>query len=375
MGRVHKQETVKRDRLLSLDVLRGFDMFWIAGGGALIISLSEISTFAFLKPLAVQMSHVEFEGFRFWDLIFPLFMFISGVTIPFSILSRVGKGVSRRSLQWHIAKRALILIILGIAYNGMFQKGFTDIRYVSVLGQIGIAYFIAASVVLQFRNVKTHFLWLMFIILLITALQVFVPVPGYGAGQFDPVKGMNAYLDQMLLPGHLSVGTYDRLGILCIISASVLVFLGYFAGRLLKDRQIPATRKTIILSVSGAVLILLAVALWPVYPVIKSFWTTTFNFLTGGISLMLLSLFYYVIDVRKTGGIIFSKVIFFFKVIGLNSITIYMAGRIIPFNSVSGFFTGSFSAITGQWLVVAGAISLKWLLLYYLYKQKIFLKV
>ena len=187
MERESSGSRVNSGRLHSLDVLRGFDMFWIAGGGALVISLSEIGAFSFLEPLALQMRHVEFEGFRFWDLIFPLFIFISGVTIPFSVLAKVEKGVDKRSLQWHIVRRALILIVLGIFYNGMFQKGFTDIRYVSVLGQIGIAYFIGATIVLQFKKVKVHLLWLLLIILFITALQVFVPVPGYKAGQFDPV--------------------------------------------------------------------------------------------------------------------------------------------------------------------------------------------
>src|SRR5690554_5425141 len=204
-----KKNAVKTDRLMSLDVLRGFDMFWIIGGGALIVSLSKIEFLSFLEPISTQMSHVEFEGFRFWDLIFPLFMFISGVTIPFAILSKIEKGYGKPELQWNITKRAIKLVLLGILYNGVLQKGFTDIRFASVLGQIGIAYFIGATIVLQFKSVKTHIFWLAFIILFITVLQVFIPVPGYGAGHFDPIRGMNAYLDQMLLPGHLSVGTYD----------------------------------------------------------------------------------------------------------------------------------------------------------------------
>ncbi len=375
MKRVITGNAVKGDRLMSLDVLRGFDMFWITGGGALIVQLSKLGVFGFLEPVAAQMHHVEFEGFRFWDLIFPLFMFISGVTIPFAILSKKEKGVEKSLLQWRITKRALLLVAFGMMYNGMFQKGFHDIRVASVLGQIGVAYFIGATVVLQFKSVKAHAFALAFIIILITALQVFIPVPGYGAGHFDPVMGMNAYVDQLLLPGRLSVGTYDRLGILCIISASVLVLMGYFAGRLLRNQQVLPNRKTLYLTGAGIVLIVIAVVLWPVYPVIKNFWTTTFNFLTAGISLLLLSLFYYVIDVKKVRGKIFSEILFFFKVIGLNSITIYLANRIIPFGDISTFFTGSLAVFLGSWIVIAGAIALKWLLLYYLYKQKIFLKV
>lgn len=374
MGKV-KEKTLKNDRLMSIDVLRGFDMFWIIGGGALITYLAKIDALSFLEPIAQQMSHVEFEGFRFWDLVFPLFMFISGVTIPFSVLSKKAKGIAKPQLQWNITKRALKLIVLGILYNGILQRGFTDIRYASVLGQIGIAYFIGATIVLQFKSMKTHAFWLVFILLLITSLQVFIPVPGFGAGHFDPVMGMNAYLDQMLLPGHLAVGTYDRLGVLCIISASVLVLIGYFAGSLLRNRDISENLKTVYLAASGAILIVLALLLWPVYPVIKNFWTTTFNLLTAGISLIILSLFYYVIDVKQFRGKVYSGVLHFFRVIGLNSITIYMADRIIPFTDMSKFFTGSLAQIVGTWLVIAGAITLKWMFLNYLYKQKIFLKV
>src|SRR5690554_2457742 len=201
MKQGNPENTVKKDRLLSLDVLRGFDMFWIIGGGTLIIQLSKQDALGFLEPLATQMKHVEFEGFRFWDLIFPLFMLISGVTIPFAILSKKEKGVKKSSLQWRITKRAILLVIFGVMYNGMFQKGFHDIRLASVLGQIGVAYFIGASIVLQFKSIKAQALWLALIILLITALQVFIPVPGHGPGHFDAVRGMNAYVDQMLLPG------------------------------------------------------------------------------------------------------------------------------------------------------------------------------
>ncbi|WP_372932368.1 acyltransferase family protein [Mariniphaga sediminis] len=369
------KNSVKSERLMSLDVLRGFDMFWIIGGGALVVSLSKLNALSFLEPVAIQMRHVDFEGFRFWDLIFPLFMFISGVTIPFAILSKVEKGISKKSLQFRIVKRALILVILGLLYNGTLQKGFADMRFASVLGQIGLAYFIGATIVLQAKSVKVHALWLLVILAFISVLQLFVPVPGYGAGWFDPVKGMNAYVDQMLLPGRLSVGTYDRLGVLCIISASVLVLMGYFAGRLLRQPNITPNRKALYLLGTGVLFILFALVLAPVYPVVKSFWTTTFNFLTAGISLVLLAVFYYVIDVRKLRGRVFSHVLFFFKVIGLNSITIYMAARILPFREISGFFTGWLVEPAGTWIMIAGAITLEWLLLYYLYQQKIFLKV
>jgi predicted acyltransferase len=369
------QKIISNERLQSLDILRGFDMFWIIGGGSLIISLSQTEGLKWLAPIANQMKHVDWIGFTFWDLIFPLFMFIAGVTIPYAILSRVEKGVKKKSLQLKIFKRASILIILGILYNGILQKGFSDIRYTSVLGQIGIAYLIGASIVLQTKSIKSQQLWLLFIVLVISSLHLFIPVPGYGAGHFDPVRIMNAWVDQNFLPGTLSSETYDRLGIICIVSASFLVLAGSFAGRILRTDQLSKHKKALFLTCAGALFILFALVLSPMYPISKVIWTMTFNFLTLGISLILLAAFYYTIDVIKIKSKALSVIGLFFKVIGLNSITIYMTVRIIPFRDVSKFFTGSLAASVGIWIIIAGAILLEWLLLYYLYKQKIFLKV
>lgn len=370
-----KNNLTKSDRLQSLDILRGFDMFWIIGGGALIIYLSRIESMNWLEPLAAQMRHPEWEGFTFWDLIFPLFMLISGVTIPYSILSRKEKGEKKRVLQYRIVKRAIILVALGILYNGTLQKSISDVRFASVLGQIGLAYLIGASIVLQTRNIKVQIGWLIFITVLISSLQLFIPVPGYGAGQFVPELTMNAWVDQNFLPGRLSPGPYDRLGIICIISASFLVLIGSFAGRLLRSTKIQQSKKIIILAVAGMIFIGTALALEPFYPIIKVIWTMTFNFLTAGISLLLLALFYYLIDVKKIKGKVVSRIGFFFKVIGLNSITIYMAVRIAPFREISRFFTGWLMEPVGDWIMIAGALVFEWLLLYYLYKRKIFLKV
>lgn len=365
----------KSERLMSLDVLRGFDMLWIIGGGALIVQLSQLESLSFLKPLATQMSHVDFEGFRFYDLIFPLFMFISGATIPYALLSKREKGIPVKKLQMLVLKRALILVILGVLYNGALQKGFANLRFASVLGQIGIAYLIGATIVLQSKSAGSHILWLIFIVILISVLQLFIPVPGYGAGWFDPVKGMNAYIDQKFLPGRIGSETYDRLGILCIISASMLVLSGYFTGRLLRFSKMSGSRKTLWMSSAGTLLILISLILSPVYPIIKNLWTMPFNFLSAGISLNLLAGFYYVIDVKKTGGKFFPKILFFFQVIGLNSITIYMATRIIPFREISKFFTGWLVEPFGGWIIILGAIAIEWYFLYFLYQKKIFLKV
>ena len=363
----------KQGRLNSLDTLRGFDMLWIIGGGALIGALSKSTGWSWLEPLAKQMHHVSWAGFHFEDLIFPLFMFISGVAIPFALTSRLEKGIAKSALHKKIFQRMVLLVIFGILYNGILKNGFSEIRYPSVLSQIGIAYFFAALIVINTTTSRARILWLAGILGGIAILQNFVPVPGYGAGVFTPEGTINALIDQHLLPGILIYDTYDPEGVLCIISAISVTLMGTMAGVILRDKKVVPNRKTIILIISGVSLVIIALALSTVYPIIKKIWTVPFNLLTAGISFLLLALFYYIIDVRS-----WNKWIFFFKVIGLNSITIYLGSRIIDFGHISEFFLGSFAILSGNYgevFLAAGVIALDWIALYYLYKNKIFLRV
>lgn len=362
-------------RLKSLDALRGFDMFWIIGGGSLITTLAASQYMGWLSPLAEQFSHVDWSGFRFYDLIFPLFMFISGVAIPIAIDRRIEKGVPTANILKGIWRRGVILVLLGIFYNGALRSGFENARYASVLGQIGLAYAFAATIVLYVKSERNQSLIFAGILAVIALLQLVVPVPGMGRGVLQPGIGINAWLDQLLLPGRLNDTTFDPEGVLCIVSATSVTLLGAIAGSILKNPISSGERKSLWLLVIGSVLVVAALLISPFYPIIKKVWTVPFNLLTGGISMLLLALFYYTIDVRNIFTGIAAYPVFFFSVIGFNSITIYLGTRIIPFRQISEFFTGWLSAPAGPWIIVAGAIVIEWLLLYYLYKRKIFLKV
>lgn len=370
---MNKTQVVKTERLSSLDTLRGFDMFWIIGGDELITVLSKVTGWSWMEPIAGQMHHASWAGFHFEDLIFPLFMFISGVAIPFALTSRLEKGTAKSILHKKVFQRMILLVLFGLLYNGAFKNGFSDMRYPSVLSQIGIAYFFAALIVINTNTLKARILWLTGILAGIAVLQHLVPVPGFGAGTFTPEGSINAWIDQHVLPGKLIYGTYDPEGVLCIISAISVTLMGTFAGVLLRDKAINPNKKTIILLISGASLVVIALVLSTFYPVIKKIWTVPFNLLTAGISSLLLATFYFIIDVKS-----WNKWILFFKVIGLNSITIYLGGRIIDFWHASEFLLGSFAGLMGNFgevLIILGVISLEWAFLYYLYKNKIFLRV
>ena len=326
-------------RLHSLDALRGFDMFWITGGGYLAILISRLTGVDWLEH---QMHHAQWAGFHFEDLIFPLFMFIAGVAIPFSVKAKLEKNVPKKTLFWKVFKRMVILILLGLLYNGTFKSGFEDGRIASVLAQIGIGYFFAAVIVIYFASFRSRIIWLVSILVAFGIIQLLVPVPGFGAGVLTPEGSINSYIDQLFLPGRLIYGNHDPEGILC--------------------------------SLSGIVLIILALIFSSFYPIIKKAWTSTFNMLTGGIGFILIAFFYLIID--HWG---FKKWAFYFRIIGMNSIFVYLFTRIIDISYVSKFFFGwlakPLSEESGTLLITIGGMGIVWLLLYFMYKKKIFLRV
>ena len=362
-----------KERLYSLDTLRGFDMFWIVGGGGLIKALSKATEWGWMEGLAEQFHHAKWEGFNFEDLIFPLFMFISGVAIPFALTSRVEKGVEKSILFKKVFKRMLLLVLFGLIYNGVFKDGFENPRYLSVLSQIGIGYFFAAMIVVYSKTLKNRIFWLVGILIGITILHFFVPVPGFGPGVLTPEGSINAWIDQTFLPGELISGTYDPEGILSIVSATSITLFGSFAGFILRNKSFSQLKKTKSLLVFGFALILFALIIAPVYPIIKNMWTASFNLLTAGISFVLMALFYFIIDVKM-----WRNWTLFFRVIGLNSIIIYMGDRIVDTWGIAEFFLGFIATPMGDYglaLIILGSICLEWALLYYLFKNKIFLRV
>lgn len=355
-------------RLLSLDTLRGMDMAILVGIGGIVETLSKALNWPFLIELEKQFHHVSWEGFRFYDLIFPLFMFLSGVAIPYAIHSKIEKGVVKTALLKKIFTRLIILIVLGLIYNRILKNGFNDVRYASVLAQIGVGYFFAALIFLYTKQVKKTIYWLLGIMGGVTVLHLFVPVPEFGAGALEKKANINRWLDTLILGGS------DPEGILCMVSAIAITLMGALAGYLLRSIDLPQKKKSVYLLLAGSILMITSLAVSPFYPIIKKLWTVTFIMLTGGISAVLLSTFYFLIDVKG-----YQKWTLFFRVFGMNSITIYMGNKILNFKHSSNFFLGwTNTHFTEEWGAVCtaiGILALQWALMYFLYKKKIFLRV
>lgn len=363
-------------RLQSLDALRGFDMFWIIGGQGIFIGLAALTGLPILEWWANQLGHVAWHGFAFYDMIFPLFLFIAGISFPFSLEKSRQNGLSRRSLYIKIIKRGLILVLFGLIYNGLLKFDFANLRCASVLGRIGLAWMFAALI---FFNTKTtaRVIWCAGLLVFYWLLLAFVPAPDFpGAERFSMEGNFTSYVDRILLPGKLYKGIHDPEGLLGIIPAISTALLGMLTGSFVmgNNERFSGSKKSAYMAGAGVVLII-AGLLWDlVFPINKNLWTSSFVCFVGGISLLLFSLFYYIIDVRG-----YRKWAFFFRVIGLNSITIYMAQRIINFRYTSDFlFGGIVSLFPESWAGLVsstGYVALSWLFMYFLYKQKIFLKV
>ncbi len=359
-------------RITSIDALRGFDMFWITGGEGLIHGLYKALPAPAMTALDNQFHHVPWEGFRFYDLIFPLFLFVVGVVLPFSLTRRLEKGANRRELYRHIVQRLVLLFFLGLVYNGLLDLNFHELRLAGVLQRIALCYFFAAVIVMN-TKVRGQALWAGGILIAYWAIMALVPVPGVGAHVLTPEGNLSAYLDQRLLPRPYCCYEYgDNEGILSTLPAISTCLLGVLAGHWLRSNRSPS-RKTLGLVMAG-VASLLAALLWnPVFPIIKNIWTSSYVLYAAGWSLLLLALFYWIIDVRG-----YKRWAFFFTVIGVNPITIYLVDRFFNFGIISNIFIHGFVRYLGAWQPFAstvGAVAVGWLFLYYLYRQKIFLRI
>jgi len=364
-------------RLRSLDALRGFDMFWIAGGGALFVALANLTEWPVLLWWKTQLTHVEWHGFRFEDMIFPLFLFIAGISFPFSMTKRYSGSESRGALYRHVVQRGLILVLFGIIAGNGIRFNFSELRYGSVLGHIGLAWMFAALIFMNCR-VRTCLVWVGGILVGYWLLLRFSHAPDLGSTDPFSMEGsIVGYVDRLLLPGKLYRKIHDPEGILSTVPAIATALLGMLSGNFMLRQQraeaVPAhTALKMVLSAIG----LLALGwLWNfVFPINKNLWTSSFVCFVGGLSLLLFALFYLVIDVWKV-----EKWSRFFVVIGMNSITIYLAPRIIDFNKPAQFFFASLIGLfPKEWSGVLNATAylvIVWAFLYFLYRKKIFLKV
>jgi len=389
----------KKARLLSLDALRGFDMFWIISGEEIFHGFAgvvkdkyhltqnhidwQISTNAnlsFIERIAVgisnQLHHSPWNGFTFYDLIFPLFIFIAGISMPFSYNKQgTNAQAAKQQILIKLVKRTIILLLLGMVVNGALHfAGYQQTRFASVLGRIALACFFAAIIYLN-SSFRWQIVWFAFILLGYWVLMIWVPVPGHGAGVLTPDGNLASYIDQLFLPGKLHRKVYDPEGLLSTIPAIATAMMGIFTGRFLQTDTTSSLKKMLLMFAASILLIGLGLLWNIIFPINKNMWTSSFTIYAGGWSLLLFGIFYGIIDVAG-----YKTWCQPFVWIGTNSILIYMAAHgLVNFEWSSQFlFGGLISKVPLSWqhaLVWIGVLIIQLLLLRFLYRKKIFLKL
>jgi len=382
--------TSTTERLWSLDALRGLDMMMITGLSGFVTAVCQLSGVGG-EWMSVQMTHAKWEGVRIMDMVFPLFLFIAGVSFPFACAKYREKG---RTTGWIVRKclfRACALAALGIAIGGFFKLNFAHLRVWSVLGRIGFAWMVAALLFLKAGRVSR--LLVAFGLLLVTWLVMrFLSAPdaqtlaypdclrhlsSLGNGPFTPVGDFGCWLDRTLTAGHTYRPIFDPEGFSGFLPAVVTAMLGMFAGEFVREGRSSGNRKTLVLAGTGVLSVLggLGLSVAGVCPMVKALWTPAFVLYVGGWSFLVFALFYWVIDVKQC-----RRWTFVLRVVGMNSITIYVAQRILPFRTIEDFFfKGLLDLVTpAAWHLFFDALAYMtvcWLFLYFLYRKNVFLKV
>lgn len=364
------ESTTTSNRLLSLDFFRGMTMFLLIGEftGLFEILVEPAFEGGIIHFFAEQFHHHAWNGLRFWDLIQPFFMFIVGVSIPFSVKNRRLKGASESSLMRHAWKRAFLLLLLGWALY-CIDPGRITFRFQNVLAQLSVTYLVA------FLIKDKSFRWQLIFTLGVLALTELIyrtfPVEGFNQA-FVPDKNFGAYFD-MLISGELSGGHWVSFNAFPTIAHTVW---GVLAGMLLMSEK-SAQDKVKFLLIAGLVGIVVGYALDPITPIIKRISTTSFTIVSGGWSVLALGLCYWVIDVKG-----YKKWVWPFAIVGMNPLFIYLfahVGGATLVKSLGKPFIFSLEGLLGTTTVTVLTALFAWYLLWYIcywmYKKEIFIRI
>ncbi len=354
------------ERLVSLDTFRGFIMFWIIGGEALAVGLRALGRNRVFDALVYELNHTPWQGLRFYDCIWPCFMLMVGVSVPLAVAKR-SLTQSHGQMTLHALKRAAILFLLGSLRESVHLGSPYWVELSSALQPIAIAYFVAFLLARKSLRVQAAVAGL--ILAAYALLLAFVPALGVPAGSYQPQLNLVRAVDLAVLgrtyPGE-AWGTV--LSTLPTISTTIL---GLLIGEWLLSAR---SKQSKLKMIGGAGLLCLALgfSISPVVPVIMKIWTTSYGLLTAGWACLIFLLFYWVIDVR--GHRRWSLP---FVVIGSNAVFIYMFASLIPLGEWVRIFT---RGMAGEWTRLEPlthgvlVLTLEWLILFWMYKRKIYIK-
>ncbi len=355
---------VAAKRLLSLDAFRGWTMFWIVGGAALVEGLQALHPNAVLNGVVYELNHTDWQGLRFYDLIWPSFMMMTGMSLPFSYAKR-SLTQTHHQIFMRVLRRFLVLFLLGSLRESISFHHPYLVELSSALQPIAVAYLAAFLIVRKSWRVQA--ITGASILVFYALLLAFVPAPGVPAGSYDRNANLVLWTDMAtvgrVLPEHW--GT-----VICTLPTISTTILGMLLGELLMTNRSAAAKMKIIGSV-GLAAVALGWALNPVIPIVMKIWTTSYGLASAGFACLMFLVFYWLIDVRG-----YRKLAFPFVVIGMNAVAIYMSESIIPWSKTVAIFTqplvGALGSLTPLIHAIA-VLTVEWLVLYWMYKRKIFL--
>lgn len=370
-------------RLESLDALRGFDLFFLVALGPLMHSLARTANVEWLNESMWVFSHVSWEGFSPWDLIMPLFLFMSGISMPFS-LSRYKSISDKRPLLRRLAKRILLLWIFGMMCQGnlLALDPNTIYLYSNTLQAIATGYLITALLFL-FTSRRTQIITAVVLLLVYWTAMQFITVDGYGGGNYTPQGNLAEWIDNTVLgrfrdtaqviDGKVVVADwYHYTWILSSLSFGVTVLTGLFAGYIAKDKI--EEKKKLKLYFGTGITMVIAGWLWNFQmPIIKTIWTSSMVLVSSGYCFLLMGLFYYWIDYKghRSG-------ITWLKVYGMNSIVAYMLANVVNFRCIGESLFYGLEQYMGSYysfLMTLWNIGAVYVIIWFMYKRGIFLKV
>ena len=363
------------ERVLAIDALRGFDMFWIAGpdlGHWLVTSVLTLSLGSLPPWLSYQLEHPAWQGFSAWDMIMPLFLFIVGAAMPFSVQRRIDAGDGRWSIYGRALRRVAILWLLGmIAQGHLLECNMARLKlYSNTLQAIASGYLIATVVMVELRSVRSWAAVAGALLVVYWLALSFIPPPGLAAGLYTPDENLAIWIDRTVL-GSTQDGTHYT-WILSSLGFGATVLIGVLAGRVLRTPLAPELR-LLILAGAGVACLLAGWAWSAVMPIIKHLWTSSMVLWAGGWSLLLLALFYYLIDIRG-----FRRWTTVFVVIGANAILAYMSQSLLDIRHLGQFLFGGLCGHFGPGKEAGLALltyALLWTGLWWLYRQRIFIRI
>ncbi len=385
---------------MSLDVFRG----------ATIASMMLVNNAGNWDHVYEPLEHAPWHGWTFTDTIFPFFLWIVGVAIPFSLGRKLDEGGDRSSLVLRILKRSLILIGIGIALNSLTyflsvflsprHEGFgywmnqlvEHVRYPGVLQRIGVCYLFASLIFLN-TKLRGLILWTIGLLAFYWVLMKCVPVPGYGTGVMDLHGNFSEFVDMMVFNGHVfrDSTTYDPEGVISTIPAIATTLFGILTGQFLRCEKTNPTEKTAWLFTVGSVLIFASglMSFW--MPINKRLWTSSYSVLMAGLAMNVFAIYYWLVDVKG-----YQKWAKPFAIYGMNAITVFILagvlGRLSVDIKVEGgkvalktfLYDHTFGLLASQKVVAPETASMLWglivymfglyLVAWFLYRRKWFLR-